>query len=561
MLKSISIENIAIIERADLDLTEKLNILTGETGAGKSIIIDSINAVLGERTSKELIRRGSSSGSVSALFCDIGGYAAKCIEDLGFSLPDGQIMLQRILKADGKSVSRINGTAVTAGVMKQVGACLVDIHGQHDNQLLLNPATHINFIDAFAENGEILAVYEESYKKLRDVKRRLIAAEKSADEKHRLKELYSFEIAEIEAANITVGERDALNERKNVLLNSQKIAVALSEIIGILNGGDDNGGAVHLTQNAGASAAAAGGALKELKALAERLVDCSAELSDISNEARRLLDGINFSAAELEEIEQRLDEIYKLSQKYGGSEQEIISYLNKIKTELKTIENDDKIIAELEDLNDIYEQEVYENGQKLTSARKTAAEDFSHRVCEVLKYLEMPNIKLAVDITECIYTKMGCDNVEILISTNPGEPPKPLSKVASGGELSRVMLAIKSVMAEKDNTLTLIFDEIDTGISGRAAGKVGRQLKDLSQSHQVICVTHLAQIAAAADNHLFIEKAVRDGRTYTSVKALTLDERVAEVARIISGGEMSENLLQTAKELIENHGIISYNKL
>ncbi len=559
MLKSISIENIAIIERADLDLTEKLNILTGETGAGKSIIIDSINAVLGERTSKELIRRGSSSGSVSALFCDVGGYAAKCIEDLGFSLNDGQIMLQRVLKSDGKSVSRVNGVAVTAGVMKQVGAVLVDIHGQHDNQLLLNPATHINFIDAFAENNDILAVYEASYKKLRDVKRKLIAAEKSADEKLRLKERYRYEIAEIEAAKITVGERDALNERKTVLLNSQKISSALNEITDILLGGDSEDGAYHLVEKAGASANAAGTDLKELKALGERLVDCSAELGDISNDARRLLGGINYSAAELEEIELRLHEIYKLSQKYGAGEQDILSYLEKISAELEAIENDDKSIAELENLNDLYEQEVYDNGQKLTLSRKNAAEEFSHRVCEVLKYLEMPSIKLEVDIKECIYTKLGCDNVEILISTNPGEPPKPLSKVASGGELSRVMLAIKSVMAEKDNTLTLIFDEIDTGISGRAAGKVGRQLKELSQSHQVICVTHLAQIAAAADNHLFIEKAVREGRTYTSVKSLNAGERVQEVARIISGEEMSENLLQTAKELIENHGIISYN--
>lgn len=550
MLKKIDIKNIAVIEQAEIDFSDKFNVLTGETGAGKSIIIDSLNAVLGERTSRELIRTGCSEATVSALFTEIGDEHRKEADELGFDVSNGEILLQKKLSADGKSSCRVNGMLCTAATLKSIGKMLVNIHGQHDSQALLDPDSHIHYIDAFAENAELISDYYTSFKQLCDVRREIKALRATMDEEKRLAELYKFNVAEIKAANIKPGEREELNRRKTVLLNSEKIASALREASFLLSGDDDFIGAAAGTETASRKLMSLGETLKSASKLGGELLNLSSLLSDAAAEVSRLSDEVKFDKNELDGIEERLSVIYDITQKYGPSEEDVLAFLGDAEKRLDTAEHGEEKITELSIRQDALEEEVYDKGQKLTGSRKTAAERFSKKVAEILKFLEMPDVVFNVEIEEGSYTKIGCDKLCFTVSANRGEEPRPLSKIASGGELSRIMLAIKSVLAEKDDVNTLIFDEIDTGISGRAAGKVGTQLKILSETHQVICVTHLAQIAAGGDNHLLIEKSANGERTVTSVRPLCGEERIKEIARIISGGEITESLYNTAKELI-----------
>ncbi len=552
MLKSISIENIAVIERADIELEGGFNALTGETGAGKSIIIDSLNAVLGERTSREIVRNGCSKASVSALFVCLSEKEIAALSDLGITADGNELLINRTLNADGRSLCRVNGTAVSVSVLKNICKRFVNIHGQHDSQALLDPSAHISFLDAYAENGALLSDYEKSFINLRDVKREIKRLENDEAEKQRVSELYEFEIKEITAADIKSGELEVLKARRAEILGAEKILDALETVTAYLNGDDETAGAIGAAESSAQAAYSVADLVPEAKDISDSLNEAAAILGDAAESARAAAERLNIDPGELEGVEQRLDEIYRLCRKYGGSEESVLAYLEEITRKMSSLQADEQKLSELYETQSELEDEVYEKGQKLTASRKKAGEKFSAEICAILKFLQMPNVVFSVDFGECVYTKSGCDRVEFLISANAGEPPRPLAKIASGGELSRVMLAIKSVMADKDDVPTLIFDEIDSGISGKAAACVGAQMKELSNTHQLICVTHLPQIAAAADNHLLIEKSSRDGKTFTSVKKLSGDERVAEVARIISGGEMTENLYKTAKEMIEN---------
>lgn len=553
MLKAINIENIAVIEKCNIDFKEGFNCLTGETGAGKSIIIDSINAVTGQRTSKELVRTGCDKAFVSAVFEDISNEVIEKLSEYGIETDDESVILTRSISADGKNLCKINGVTVNVSVLREIGNVLVNIHGQHDNQALLNPDTHCGFVDAFGGYSDVLSDYHECYSELRAVRKKLKSLTTDENEKLRKIDLLKYQINEIEAANIIVGELESLSERREIVRNSEKLRQSLSMCLNLLSGDDNLPGAETMIAQSLQEFSTISKLLQNNEKLFERFDFAVSEIADITAEIRDLNESLDFDPNELENLEQRIDLIKSLNKKYGGDETAVLLYLDKAKEELESITSSDELIEDLEKQSEILEDKLVEKGEKLTSIRTNAALQFSDKICEVLRYLEMPNVVFSVDIEPKIYSADGCDRLEFLISANKGQEPKPLSKIASGGELSRTMLAIKSVMADFDNCDTLIFDEIDSGISGKAADKVGRQLKQLSKLRQVLCVTHLAQIAAASDGHFQILKSTTETNTFTEVLPLEGDTRVREIARIMSGTNMTENLYNSAKELIENH--------
>lgn len=555
MLKQLYIENIAVIEKNALELDEGFNLLTGETGAGKSIIIDSIHAILGERTSRELIRTGCDQAAVSALFIDLGAAARAKLEELGFTAEeDGSLLLQRILRADGKGSCRIGGRPATVSILRELGRTLVDIHGQHDNQALLNPDGHMRFVDALADNAGLLADYQETYRAVKALQREWKALQLDDAEKARRTDLLSFQVRELEEARIRPGEREELTARRAVIQNGEHIAGSLRAARAALKGEGEAAGALALLEAAGQSAREAGRYLADLDEPGERLTAIQYELEEIADRFQQELEQVEFDPNELEQIEERLDQLYRLSRKYGETEEEMLAFLEKAGSELESIVSGEARLAELEGRLDAEKERLREKGEALTQSRRLAGERLDEAVCRELAFLNMPGVQFITRRTEGVYTALGADQIEFFISTNPGEPPKPLSKIASGGELSRIMLAIKSVLAGHDQVDTLIFDEIDTGISGRAAQQVGIKLKEVSRRRQVVCITHLAQIAAMADHHMLIEKRVQDGRTYTEVKNLSGEARVNEIARIMSGGEITEHLRRTALDMLEAGG-------
>lgn len=550
MLKFLHIENIAVIERSDTEFAEGLNVLTGETGAGKSILIDSINAVLGERTSKELIRAGCDSAEVSAVFGDFDDSAVKTLSEFGFSPDDdGNIVIRRRLSVSGKGIIKLNGIPVTATQLKDIGKNLINIHGQHDSQALLDPEKHIFYIDALADNTELLNEYYQEFRYLNKVRKELEASEIDEEEKKRQTDLLKYQINELETADIKKGEFAELKRKAQIAKNYQTVVEALSKADTALNGNDDFSGASALISSAQKELSS----VKDEKwnALAEKTADVLSDLADIRAEIRDFLDNAEYSELNINNINERLDLLERLMLKYGNSEDEMLDFLTSAKVRLDELDFSDRRISQLSDLLDKSTERLVELGEKLTLSRKKAASEFEKKVCDILSYLNMPDVRFTVSMQKGRYTKRGCDNIEFLISANRGENVKPLSKIASGGELSRVMLAIKSVLLDKDPVGTMIFDEIDTGISGYTAGKVGVQLKKVAKNRQVICVTHLAQIAAMADEHLLIEKSTEGGRTFTQVKPLKYEERVGEIARIMSGTELTENLYKSAKELLD----------
>lgn len=557
MLKFLHIENIAVIERSDIEFTSGLNVLTGETGAGKSIIIDSINAILGHRTSKELIREGCDSALVTAVFDDVNENVLSILSENGIT-PDeeGNLLITRKLSNTGKGLIKINGIPVTASVLKDVGALLINIHGQHDNQALLNPDEHINYVDAMADNSEVVDEYYNVFKNLNAIRRELNSLQLDEDEKAREINLLNYQINEIESANIKVGEKEILKKKLEISKNYEKTYAALSAAYNSLKGNDDKDGAVALLFSA----------IKGLNSLkndeynenSQKLSNAIQLVEDVASDMADFIYNSEFSENDADIINDRLDLLDRLMLKYGSTEEEIIDFLNKASQRLESISLSEKRIEALSKDLDAATDLLIDSGEKLTNSRIKTAKDFEEKVCEILSFLNMPNVEFKVDINKGRYTKRGCDVVEFLISANAGEKVKSLHKIASGGELSRVMLAIKSVLLNKDRLSTLIFDEIDTGISGNTAGKVGIQLKNVSKSSQVICVTHLAQIAAMADCHLLIEKNTENGRTFTKVMPLSYEQRISEIARIMSGAELTENLYNSAKELVDR-GILNEN--
>ena len=549
MLKYLHIENIAVIESSDIEFSEGFNVLTGETGAGKSIVIDAINAVLGERTSKDLIRAGCDSASVSALFGQLDDDTVKALTEYDLSPDeDGNLLITRKLSLNGKGIIKINGKPFTASVLKAIAGGLINIHGQHDNQALLNPDTHSGYIDALAENQKEKAEYYKEFKNVNKIRKELEALECDEDEKQRKTELLKYQIKELTEADIKIGEIAELKEKLTIAENYEKTVKALSNANNCFYGGDDTDGAVEMLKNAEKQLSTLNG---EIEKSNTKLRDAISVLEDVAAETARTLEHYEFSDFNPDEINQRLDLLYRLMLKYGNSEEQMLEYLADAESQLDNITFSDKRAAELSDELENSKQRLVKLGAALTATRKNAAEKFEKSVTEILCYLNMPSVTFKVDIKSGRYTKNGCDTMEFMISANKGETVKPLHKIASGGELSRTMLAIKSVLLDKDPVGTMIFDVIDTGISGYAADKVGIQLCRVAKGRQVICVTHLAQIAARAKAHLLIEKSTQNARTFTKVYPLSGDERIHEIARIMSGSEITENLYNSAKELID----------
>ena len=550
MLKFLHIENIAVIERSDIEFSAGFNVLTGETGAGKSIVIDAINAVLGERTSKELIRAGCDTAEVSAVFGELDNATAAALSDAGVTPDDdGNIVIRRRLSAAGKGLIKLNDRPVTATELKEIGKHLVNIHGQHDNQALLDPERHLDYIDAVADDDPIKGKYYAEFLELNRIRKELAATETDEDEKRRRVGLLKYQINELESAGIKPGEYEKLQKKLAIARNYQKTAEALSRAYSALKGDDEFDGAVSLLTDAEKSLSSLRNDEWDKKSSA--LADAAAAAEDVSAALYDFLENAELADIDPDEINSRLETLDKLMAKYGNSEEEMLEFLEKARTELNDTEFSDKKAAELSALLDDATVRLIALADELTATRKKAAAEFEKQVCDILSYLNMPDVRFTVKFSKGRYTKRGCDTAEFMISANRGESVKPLCKIASGGELSRVMLAIKSVLLGRDPVGTMIFDEIDTGISGYTAGKVGTQLKKVAENRQVICVTHLAQIAAMADTHLLIEKKAEKDRTFTSVSPLSYEQRINEIARIMSGTQMTENLYNSAKELLD----------
>lgn len=550
MLKFLHIENIAVIEQSDIEFSRGFNAMTGETGAGKSIVIDAINAVLGERTSRELIRDGCDTAEVSAVFGDFDDHTAAMLSSHGF-FPDedGNLVIRRRLSVTGKGLIRINDRPVTATELKEIGRQLVNIHGQHDNQALLNPEQHLDFLDLMADNEEIKARYYAEFRELNRIRRELAEIETDEEEKRRRTELLKFQINELEAAAVRPGEYTELKDRLKIATDYQRTTERLRLAYTALNGNDDTDGALSLA----ASAQKALSSLKtdEWRERAAAIEEATGIIKEVSNAVYAFLDTSAFEEIDLDVLNSRLDTLERLMKKYGADETGLLDMLYKAQAELEATELSDKKATELSRLLDTSTERLISLGAELTEARQRAALDFEKRVCEILKYLNMPDVIFKTKLSKGRYTSRGCDTAEFMISANRGEAPKPLCKIASGGELSRVMLAIKSVLLDRDSVGTMIFDEIDSGISGYTAGKVAVQLKRVADNRQVICVTHLAQIAAVASTHLLIEKTSDGEHTFTGVSALSYKDRINEIARIMSGTEMTENLYNSARELLD----------
>ncbi len=548
MLNCLHIENIAVIERADITLSEGFNVLTGETGAGKSIIIDSLNAVLGARTSKELIRNGTDSARVVAEFSNINKATQLLLDGFGLSTEDGKLIIQRILTLDSKGGFRINSQPVSASVVRELGTELINIHGQHDNQTLLNPEKHRVYIDRIAENAAELQVYSEEFKTLNSLRRELEELDTDEDEKLRKIDLLKFQINELETADIKVGEYEKLKEDLKAAKQFEQNSKRINSVLSILCG-DENEGTLEQMRSSHKLLSLIDN--EKISKISNKLAAVIEDITDIESEIRFFAENEMISAENIDEIQDRIDFLRTLMLKYSGNESDMLKFLEDAKVSLENIAMSDERINELENELEKSQERLIAKAQILSETRRKAAKTFEKQVCEILKYLDMPNVLFKVQLDKGRYTKYGCDNIEFMISANAGENVKPLAKIASGGELSRVMLAIKSVLSTADDVPTLIFDEIDSGISGRAATKVAAQLNKVSDNKQVICVTHLAQIAAAADNHLLIEKSVLGGRTYTEVQALSYEKRIDEIARIMSGTEITEKLFDSAKELLD----------
>lgn len=556
MLRTLSIENIAVIEKAKIDFDGGLNVLTGETGAGKSIVVDSINAVLGERTSKELVRTGSDFAFVSAFFENINATVYGELEKLGYTPEDdGSLLITRRISKDGRSSCRINGMPATVSVLHTLGKVLVNIHGQHDSQSLLDPEQHYKFIDMLSGDSSVLSDYKAAFSRFLSVRRELKALTATADSADKNTELLEYQIKELEEADIKIGEAQALNARKKVMDSAEEAAKAYSSALEAVNGDDENPGAESLLQSALESVVRFSELSPEIKKAAALFENAVDEIADAKSVIGGELSVLDFDPREREEIEERLDELFRLGKKYGDGEEKMLAYLDNAKRKLNSIVNNEE---ELEKLNDEYDKayaDVLAAAEKLTALRKKTAQKFAEDVKNQLAYLDMPKINFTVDFKKGIMSSAGLDKIEFLISANPGEEPKPLVKIASGGELSRIMLGIKSILAYNDTVDTLIFDEIDTGVSGRASQKIGLKLKEVSKNTQVICVTHSAQIASNADSHFLISKDISGDRTFTSVTLLNRSQRRNELARIMGGLEITDAMLNSAEELLlTNYG-------
>lgn len=553
MLKELYIENLAVIEKATINFTERLNVFTGETGAGKSILINGINAILGQRVTKDIVRSGKDKAVISAEFINLDQNTLTKLEELGISCEDDQLFLSREIRSDGGSVARVNSRSVNVAVLREIGETLVNIHGQHDNQILMSPEKHIHILDSFADAEEFLNDYQSSFKELQTLARKIKKIKTDAGQRaFRINQLEDI-IQEIEQLKITENEDEEIEQELAVSKNAVVLSEAMFKAINLINGDDDNSGAVDLTSQAEKALESYTDVYAKFEPLYNRLSSAEIELADIAGELSSLLDKLEVDPKRYDYLNQRNDELRKIKKKYGPDLSDVLDTLEKSKEELEQLSGSEVSLNELNKQQTELLTLVSKKAKVLSDFRRKAGERFISRVTEELEFLNMPKVKLAVDQKPGKLTLNGMDTIEFLISANIGEDPKPIAKIASGGELSRIMLALKNVIADKDSIGTLIFDEIDTGVSGKAAQKIGMKLGEISEIRQVLCVTHLSQIAVMADNHLLIEKNIVNDRTSTTVKSLSFDERKYEIARIMGGDNISELMLENAQQLIEKY--------
>jgi len=554
MLCEIYIENLAVIEKTNIQFDTGLNVFTGETGAGKSIVIDAINAVMGQRTSKEIVRYGTPKATITAVFTDISTQAMQSLEKHGFDVDyvdEGQLIITREISADQKSIARIMGRPVTLAVLKEVGSFLINIHGQHDSQVLLSPERHIDILDKYGDFSDVQTSYYDCYKRVVLIKKEMKRLSINESEKAQHIDLLNYQINEISEADLKPKEDEELEIQLAKIKNKTKINIALNSSYNSLSGVDEIG-AIELCRQANEMLLEVANFYEPAGKLASKIEELYLELDDLSSEIASQKENLDFENGDTNSIETRLDEIHKLKIKYGSSIEEIMEYLENAQKELDTLELSEKRLIELNEEGTLEYKKLLSLGEKLRSKRVSASKRFIKSVTEELQFLDMPNVKLDVSMEQTKPNAKGQDIIEFLISTNKGEPPKPIAKIASGGELSRIMLAIKNTLADKDEIQTLIFDEIDTGVSGRAAQKIGLKLHQAAHSRQVISVTHSAQIAALCDHHFLISKESKGEKTFTEVKKLDRNGRIYEVARIMSTDKISDLMLKNAEEMIDN---------
>ena len=547
MLSLLHIENIAVIECADISFDQGFNVLTGETGAGKSIVIDAISAILGERAYRDMIRTGTNKASVRGIFTgvpDLPWFADNGVEY------DSETVIQREIYLDGKNVCRVNGSLVSVAILRKLGTQLINIHGQHDSATLFDEDNHLMFLDAFGDNEQLRAIYSERYEAVAKLRREIDKMTMDEGEKLRRMETLRYQIAEIEKADLEIGEDEALEERRKILQNAEKLSNGMDTAVECLYGGDESDGAAGLLAQAEYALARLAKFSDSFAAMHERVADLMYQVQDAAEEVRDARDDLSYSADELERIESRLDVIHKLRRKYGVTCEDILNYLDKAKKELDDIEFADDHLEHLKKKLKKAEKEAWDAARALRKNRQETSVTMADRILTELAQLDMPRVQFVCQFAETDLTANGADTVAFYMSANAGEALKPMSKVASGGELARIMLAMKNVLAEKDQVNTLIFDEVDTGVSGRAAQKVAEKLRSVAAHKQVLCVTHLPQLAALANTHLLIAKSERDGRTYTSVTPLDVEGRKKELARIIGGTNITETTLKSAEEML-----------
>ena len=552
MLSSLQIENVAVIQKAEVHFEPGLNVLTGETGAGKSILIDSINAILGNRTSKDLVRTGAAKAVIRAAFEQVPPAVLDKLEQSGYERSEA-LLLSREITAEGKSSCRINGMPATAAVLRELCGGLININGQHDSVGLLNPAHHLDILDDYAQNRTVFQEYYTLYRELVRVKRELDALITDEAEKQRKIDLLQYQVQEIEDAGLTAGEEQTLENRRKVLSNASAIRDRLAQSYALLSGSDDAAGAVDLLGEASNAVDAAAQLDPALTAAAGQLLDLYYNAKDVAADLIGRLDAYDTNDAELDEVEQRLDLLYRLKRKYGSTVEDVIAFGQKAREELDSIQHSQQRHDALQAEKMRLYAKAREKAEALTQTRLKAFEELNTRISGTLDFLNMPGVRMTLRHTRGPLASHGQDSIEFYISTNPGEAPKPLAKIASGGELSRITLAIKNAMADKDAVPTVIYDEIDSGVSGKAAGRIGEVLRQSAQGHQILCITHTAQIAALADCHLLIQKNVSNERTYTEIHPLDENGRVEALARLISGDHVTELSRANAREMLQEH--------
>ena len=549
MLSSLQIENVAVIQKANVHFEKGLNVLTGETGAGKSILIDSINAILGNRTSKDLVRTGAAKAVIRAAFEDVPPAVLDSLEKAGYERSEA-LLLSREITAEGKSTCRINGMPATAAVLRELCGGLININGQHDSVGLLNPARHEGILDAYAQNSAEYQAYYAIYRELVGVKKTLDAMITDESEKQRRIDLLSYQVQEIDDAGLTAGEEQTLESRRKVLANASTIRDRIAQCYALLSGGDEAPGAVDLLGEASNAVDAAAQLDGELSAGAGQLLDLYYTAKDVAADLIGRLDAYDTNDAELDEIEQRIDLIYKLRRKYGDTVEDILAFGERARKELEMIQSSQERVEHLQKEQRRLYTLAREKAEALTQTRLKAFDELNKRISGTLDFLNMPGVRMTLRHSRGPLASHGQDSIEFYISTNPGEAPKPLAKIASGGELSRITLAIKNAMADKDAVPTVIYDEIDSGVSGKAAGRIGEVLRQSAQGHQILCITHTAQIAALADCHLLIQKNVANDRTYTEIHPLDEEGRVEALARLISGDHVTDISRANAREML-----------